>query len=100
MQWISQSVYGSTPIESLHSIAGIILTIMTLVGLYVFWTMLSSPAIVTGRCSTRRRLLELFLYYIVLPVYVPVITAVAGLKTSTAYALGKRPTGHYVPTPK
>lgn len=43
---------------------------------------------------------EMILFWVLFTLYLPVLTSVAGLKTATAYALGKRPRGHYTPTPK
>lgn len=100
VQWISQSVYSTPPIESLQTISSIALTLMSLLGLFVFWQILSVPEIVHAPTSRWRKVRDILFFYLVMPVYVPIITAAAGIKTSTAYALGKRPTGHYIPTPK
>ena len=100
VQWISQSVYSTAPIQSLQTISAIALTLMSFLGLFVFWQILSVPEIVRSPASPWRKVRDIVLFYLVMPLYVPIITASAGLKTSTAYALGKRPTGHYIPTPK
>lgn len=77
------------------------LTLVSLLGLIVFWTVLSTREFILGEGGQpARRVLELFFFWAVLSIYVPLFTSVAGLKTSTAYALGKRPRGHFMPTPK
>ena len=76
-------------------------TAVSLLGLVVFWKVLGTREFIRGRDRRpARRLLELFFFWCVISLYVPLFTSVAGLKTSTAYALGKRPRGHFMPTPK
>ncbi len=77
------------------------LTMVSLLGLAVFWKLLGTRELVLGGDGRpARRLLELLLFWCVFSFYVPIFTSLAGLKTSTAYALGKRPRGHFTPTPK
>lgn len=80
--------------------AGVGLTFVSLLGLVVFWKMLGTPELVLGERKRGQRVRELLLFWLVFSIYVPIFTSLAGLKTSTAYALGKRPRGHFVPTPK
>lgn len=77
------------------------LSFVSLLGLIVFWITLSTKDFILGSQPGRlRRAFELFLFWLVFSFYVPIFTSVAGLKTSTMYALGKRPRGHFMPTPK
>jgi hypothetical protein len=77
-----------------------VLSIVTVLGLWVFWRMLATPLYVPSGAPAWRRGVEMALFYLIMPVLLPIITGVAGMKTSTAYALGKKPTGAYIPTPK
>ncbi|MFN8532647.1 MAG: glycosyltransferase family A protein [Dehalococcoidia bacterium] len=77
-----------------------VLSVVTVLGLLVFWRLLATPLYVPADAPLWRRAVEMGLFYLVMPVLLPLITGVAGLKTSTAYALGKKPTGAYIPTPK
>lgn len=77
------------------------LSFVSLLGLVVFWVMLSTRSFIPEYSpSAGRKAFELFLFWLVFSIYVPIFTSVAGLKTSTMYALGKRPRGHFMPTPK
>lgn len=77
------------------------LTAVSLLGLVVFWITLSTKSLILGRQPDGwRRAFELFLFWLVFSFYVPIFTSIAGLKTSTLYALGRRPRGHFMPTPK
>ncbi|MCS6801030.1 MAG: hypothetical protein RMM58_04345 [Chloroflexota bacterium] len=76
------------------------LSIVTVLGLVVFWRLLAAPLYVPDRAPVWRRVVEMALFYVMMPLLLPIITGVAGLKTSTAYALGRKPTGAYIPTPK
>lgn len=77
------------------------LTMVSLLGMVVFWTILGTRELVPGGdVRPMRRVLEIFFFWCVFSFYVPIFTSLAGLKTSTAYALGKRPRGHFTPTPK
>jgi hypothetical protein len=89
--------YDLTPLEM-----GLpfVLSVMTVLGLVVCWRLLATPLFVPMGAPLWRRVVEMALFYLAMPLLLPLITGVAGLKTSTAYALGKRPTGAYVPTPK
>ncbi|GIW08154.1 MAG: hypothetical protein KatS3mg060_2959 [Dehalococcoidia bacterium] len=89
--------YDLTPLET-----GLpfVLSIVTVLGLVVFWRLLATPLYVPAEAPLWRRIVEMAIFYAIMPVLLPVITGVAGLKTSTAYALGKKPTGAYIPTPK
>ncbi len=84
----------------LRPAAGVGLTFVSLLGLVVFWKMLGTSELVPGGSKRGRRVRELILFWLVFSIYVPIFTSLAGLKTSTAYALGKRPKGHFTPTPK
>ena len=85
---------------SLKSTVAVTLTAVSLLGLLVFWVALATRELVPGQKRPVRWLWELLLFWLVFSVYVPIFTSVAGLKTSTAYAMGKRPRGHFMPTPK
>ena len=77
------------------------LTMVSFLGLAVFWKLLGTKELVLGGDGRpARRVLEIILFWCVFSFYVPIFTSLAGLKTSTAYALGKRPRGHFMPTPK
>lgn len=76
------------------------LTLVSLLGLVVFWAVLGTRELVPGGKRFAGRFGELLLFWLVFSIHVPIFTAVAGLKTSTAYALGRRPRGHFVPMPK
>ena len=84
----------------LRLVVGIVLSAVSLLGLVVFWKVLGSDQLVLGERKFGQRVRELFLFWLVFSIYVPLFTPVAGLKTSTGYALGKRPRGHFIPTPK
>ncbi|MHB0870955.1 MAG: glycosyltransferase family 2 protein [Chloroflexota bacterium] len=84
----------------LRPAAGVGLTFVSLLGLVVFWKMLGTSELVPGERKRGQRVRELVLFWLVFSIYVPIFTSLAGLKTSTAYALGKRPRGHFMPTPK
>jgi len=86
--------------DILKPAVGIGLTLVSLLGLVVFWKVLGDRELVPGGSTRLRRVWELFLFWLVFSIYVPIFTSIAGLKTSTAYALGKRPRGHFMPTPK
>jgi hypothetical protein len=86
--------------DTLKPAVGIGLTLVSLLGLVVFWKVLGDRDLVPGTRGKAQRVRELFLFWLVFSVYVPIFTSVAGLKTSTAYALGRRPRGHFMPTPK
>jgi hypothetical protein len=77
------------------------LSMVSGLGLVVFWVILGTYSFIPGGSpEPLRRALELSLFWLVFSIYVPIFTSVAGLKTSTLYALGKRPRGHFMPTPK
>ncbi len=86
--------------ENLKIAVTVGLTAVSLLGLVVFWNVLGTRDLVPGDKPPGRRVLELLLFWMVFSIYVPIFTSVAGLKTSTAYSLGRRPRGHFVPTPK
>lgn len=86
--------------DIIRTIVSICFTIASVLGLAVFWTTMSTQEFVWGKPRPLRRLLELLLYWLVFSIYVPIFTSIAGLKTSTAYLMGKRPRGHFTPTPK
>ncbi len=86
--------------DTLKPAVGIGLTLVSLLGLVVFWKVLGDRELVLGDRRRNRRAQELFLFWLVFSIYVPIFTSIAGLKTSTLYALGKRPRGHFMPTPK
>lgn len=73
---------------------------VSLLGLAVFLTVLRTEVLMRVTASPGRIALELLLFWLTFSIYVPIFTSAAGLKTSTAYALGKRPRGHFMPTPK
>lgn len=73
---------------------------VSLLGLTVFLTVLRTEVLMRVTASPGRIALELLLFWLTFSIYVPIFTSAAGLKTSTAYALGKRPRGHFMPTPK
>lgn len=87
-------------IDAFRSAMGIGLSIVSLLGLTVFWTLLGTKELVPKPWRRAQRVRELLLFWLVFSFYVPIFTSIAGLKTSTAYALGKRPRGHFMPTPK
>ncbi len=86
--------------DTLRPAVTIGLTLVSLLGLVVFWKVLGDRDLVLGNRRRGQRVQELFLFWLVFSVYVPIFTSVAGLKTSTIYTLGKRPRGHFMPTPK
>ncbi len=86
--------------ESLAVAITTLLTLMSALGVVAFGQVLATPEFIAGRNPLWRKAAELVLFWTVFSVYVPMITACAGLKTSTSYLLGHRPRGHYVPTPK
>ena len=96
----SHAIYPANSTASLDLPTSIVLSAMSLWGLIVYWNMLSLPGFVDPKASTRRRILEMLFFWLIFPLYVPIIAAVAAIKTSTSYALGKRPTGHYDLRPK
>lgn len=79
---------------------GAALSVVSALGLVVFWKVLGTEQFVLGERRLGQRVKELFLFWLVFSIYVPIFTPMAGLKTSTCYALGKRPRGHFMPTPK
>lgn len=97
---VIQALYPRYDLTPLEMILPFFLSIVTVLGLFVFWRLLAAPLYVPDRAPVWRRALEMALFYVVMPLLLPIITGVAGLKTSTAYALGKKPTGAYIPTPK
>ncbi len=91
----------TAPVDFVKTAAWWCLSAVSLLGLVVFWVVLGTRSFIPGgNPGASRRALELFLFWLVFSIYVPVFTSVAGLKTSTLYALGKRPRGHFTPTPK
>ncbi len=86
--------------DALKMMAGIGLSAVSLLGLVVFWKILGTHQFVPPSGHPGRRARELALFWLVFSIYVPIFTSLAGLKTSTLYALGKRPRGHFMPTPK
>lgn len=72
----------------------------TVVALAVAWRTIVTHEFIPGAAGWRRRFVELLLWWLVAGLYLPLMMGLAGLKTSTAYALGKKPRGHYIPTPK
>jgi hypothetical protein len=87
-------------INPLDNLAVFAMTLVSLLGLAAFWSLLSTPAFVQPTRSVWRTAGEMLLFWVLFTLYLPVLTSIAGLKTATAYALGKRPRGHYTPTPK
>lgn len=81
-------------------ILSVVLSIGSVIGVSAIGQMLLTREFIHRKQGLRRGLLELLLFWITWSVYVPILSACAGLKTSTAYLLGQRPRGHYVPTPK
>jgi len=88
------------PTDTLRTVVAVGLTSVSMLGLLVFWKVLGTREFVPGGSGAIRRAWELALFWMVFSIYVPIFTSVAGLRTSTAYALGKRPRGHFIPTPK
>jgi len=84
----------------LKSLFAVGLTVVSVLGLLVFWKVLGTDELVLGQRKPGQRIRELFLFWLAFSIYVPIFTSLAGLKTSTAYTLGKRPRGHFLPTPK
>ncbi|MDA8218296.1 MAG: glycosyltransferase family A protein [Dehalococcoidales bacterium] len=84
----------------LGSILSAVLTIVSLLGVVAFGQVLVTREFIGAETSPWRKAVELPVFWLVFSIYVPVVTAVAGLKTSSAYVLGRRPRGHYLPTPK
>ncbi len=99
-KFLAHVVYPGYDYSTLELAATVILAGVSLLGLIVFWQMLSLPGFVEPVAGPWRRILEMLMFWLVFSIYMPILTAVAGLKTSTSYALGHRPTGHYTPTPK
>jgi hypothetical protein len=97
---VSGGALAATVAGSVTALTTVLLTIGSVVGIVAFAQVLLTAGFVTARVPLSRLALELALFYIAIPVIVPLITAVAGLKTSSAYLLGKRPRGHFLPTPK
>jgi hypothetical protein len=87
------------PLESLVVVLAAVLSFVSLLGLVAFGQTLLTDDFLPP-APVWRRLGELPLFWLVMSVYVPIVTACAGLKTSTAYLLGQRPRGHFLPTPK
>lgn len=86
--------------DMLKSLFAVGLTVVSVLGLLVFWKVLGTNELVLGERKPGQRIRELFLFWLAFSIYVPIFTSLAGLKTSTAYTLGKRPRGHFLPTPK
>ncbi|MDO8670370.1 MAG: glycosyltransferase family A protein [Dehalococcoidia bacterium] len=84
----------------LQPLATGVLSLITLLGLAVFWQVLHTPEFVEPMPNRWRKIFEMLLFWVAFSFYIPILTACAGLKTSTAYAFGKKPTTHYAPTPK
>ncbi|MGI5835041.1 MAG: glycosyltransferase [Chloroflexota bacterium] len=84
----------------LRLLVGVALSIVSALGLVVFWVMLGTEQFVLGKREPGQRAKELLLFWLVFSVYIPIFTTLAGLKTSTSYSIGKRPRGHFLPTPK
>ncbi len=90
---------GGLPELASPFIAGV-LSLVSVLGLVVFSALLDGDDFIKGAVSPARRVVELLLFWLVFSIYMPILTALAGLKTSTAYLLGRRPRGHFNPTPK
>ena len=97
---IARAIYPEYDSSMLDTVAAVALTVISWLGLAVSWKILSQVEFVGTGKPARRRALELLQFWVVFSIYIPVLTALAGLRTSTSYALGHRPTGHYMPTPK
>jgi hypothetical protein len=97
---VIETTYPSYNLAPIEAGLPIFLSVVTVLGLVVFWRLLATPLYVPASAPLWRRIVEMALFYAIMPVLLPIITGVAGLKTSTAYALGKKPTGAYIPTPK
>ena len=78
----------------------VLLSVVSVLGILSFGQVLLTRELVQDPQPAWRVGVEFVLFWLVFPFYVPVVTAIAGMKTSTAYLLGKRPRGHYDPTPK
>lgn len=77
-----------------------VLTLVSALGVLAFGQVLSTKEFIHAEKPFWRKIVELIAFWAVFSIYVPILTACAGLKTSTSYLLGRRPRGHYVPTPK
>jgi hypothetical protein len=90
------------PVPAVSLIMGLaaVLTFVSLIGIMAFGQVLRTPDFVGRSVPFWRWAAEIGAFWVVFSIYVPIITACAGLRTSTAYLLGQRPRGHYVPTPK
>lgn len=95
-----QGMYPTYDVSRLDVAMPFVLSTVTVLGLFVFWRLLTNPLFVPDGRPAWRRMVEMMVFYLLMPLLLPVITAMAGLKTSTAYAFGKKPTGAYIPTPK
>jgi hypothetical protein len=93
-------LYPHYSVETMNWLVGLALTAVTLLGLGVYWSLLAVPEWVGPGKPGWRGLRDMVLFWLVFPFYIPILTGIAGLRTSTAYLLGHRPRGHYVPTPK
>ena len=89
--------FDRNPLDGLGLFA---MTLVSLLGLAAFWSLLRTPMFVWPTRSAWRVAGEMLLFWVLFTLYLPVLTSIAGLKTACAYALGKRPRGHYTPTPK
>ncbi|MBI3978267.1 MAG: glycosyltransferase family 2 protein [Chloroflexi bacterium] len=97
---IGEQLYVGYDLTTLGTVIAIVLTPLSFLGLSVYLLLVSNASFVAPAATPRRLLLELIQFWLVISIYLPILTAFAGLKTSTAYALGRRPVGHYTPTPK
>jgi hypothetical protein len=101
---VSKAIIGASypgyDLTRLEAALGVVLTATTVIGLLVSWSLMSHRLFVPEGAPVWRRLVELGAFYMLMPFLLPVITGMAGLKTSTAYAFGRKPTGAYLPTPK
>lgn len=86
--------------EPAVALAALAMFAVTVTGGLATWALVSEQRYVGRSRSWLRRALEMVIFAIVYPIYLPLLASAPCMKTVTAYALGRRPNGHYVPTPK
>mgnify|MGYP005849763479 CR=1 FL=1 len=98
LAWQGQA--GAAQAAPVTPLLALVLTLVSILGLTAFLFVMGTEGFMRTRVPLWRRVMEITLFWLVFSVYVPIITAGAGLKTSSEYMLGRRPRGHYTPTPK
>jgi len=97
--WQGQADLASRAVP-MTPVLAVVLSLVSVLGLTSFLFVMGTKEFMHVRAPIWRQVAEILLFWLAFSIYVPILTAGAGLKTSSDYMLGRRPRGHYIPTPK